>query len=327
MAKQTKPTVETLSSRIDELDERLTKLEAGGATEAAAPDAVSIPTPDDVASLDKKAAAALAVQLGIDTDGVNPKVLKSLLATAAAIHHDEGVEDLDEDAVNALAEALGLTASAKTAKTIAALKKYLEAAKDTEADSGNEDSEDEDESDSEDEEEEEDEKPAKKKKKAADDDEDEEESEDEDEEEEEEEESDDEDEDEDEKPAKKKKKAADDDDEDEDEEESEDEESDEESEDAPVFTAKHVAAYNKANPKKPVKNAAALAKACTDDEGTVHAWGTAYVKGDTAYCCGLPLKDTKAVVDGEKIEVGKCLASGKLFKQDDDGELVEVEAD
>lgn len=309
MAKKTAITIESLATEIEEIKSRLTALEGAGGDEAAAEteDAVTIPAPDEVADLSQDDVSKLATQLGIETDGVKPKALRALIATAASIVADE-TEELEEDAVNALAEACGI-ATGKLAKTLAALKKYLDAAKDTEAESD-------------------------------DDDEKEEESEDEEESEESEEEESEDDEDEDEKPAKKGKakakadedeeeESSDDDDDEKEEEDDEKEESedDDESEDeAPEFTAKNLAAYNKVA-KKPAKNVEALAKILTDDEGTVHAWGEAYVKGDTAYCCGLPLKDVKVTVDGEKIEGGKCIVTGKVFTQDEDGNLTEVEAD
>lgn len=301
-----KVNIETL---IEQTEELLKGLKALGGSADEGSDAVSIPTPDDLGELDKAGIVKLAAQLGIGTEEVPTKSLKAMLATASAIVHDEGVEDLDEDAVTTLAEAVGLSTTGKQAKILAALKKYLEAEKDSE----DADADDEKESDSDDADDE-DEKPAKKKKKVADEDEDEKESDDSDESEE---------DDEDEKPAKKKKKAADDDDDDE--KESDESDDDDEEEVSPKEQKARLAAYNK-HAKKPAKTYDELLKRIVDGDGDPVKWGVPYVKGDTAYCCGLPLKDVK-VGEDEDEEAGKCLVTGKLFVQNEDGELVEREED
>lgn len=280
-----KLTLESLAETVEALETRLAALEgaSGDADDTAAKtEAVEIPASADVADMEKADAITLATQLGIETEGVKLSALKALLTTAAAIHHDEDVDDLEEDAVNALAEACGI-GTGKLAKTLAALKKYLEAAKDTEAEDTEEAEETEEE---ETEEEEEEAKPAKK---------------------------------------KAKKPAA----EEEEEEEAEEKEEEAEEEEEVVITAKHLVAYNKIAKKK-CADIKALKALLTDDADVLHAWGTAYVKGEdsTAYCCGLPLKDSTATVDGEEVEVGKCIITKKLFKQDEDTQqLVEVTAD
>jgi len=124
---------------------------------------------------------------------------------------------------------------------------------------------------------------------------------------------DDGDDDDDEKP-KKGKKAKDDDDDD----DTGDADGDDEVSDADK--AKRLKAYNKVA-EKPLKDYAALQKKMTDEEGDAVEWGKAYVKGEEAYCCGLTLETVKK--DGKKF--GKCQVTGKMFKQDEDGDLVEVE--
>lgn len=302
MPKKTENVIETLADQAEELAKALRALAGGAAEEGEATDAVTIPEPDAVAELAKGDLPKLAAQLGIESEGVKPVALRALLATAAAIFHDEGVDELEEDAVTALAEACGIS-EGKPAKMLAALKKYLEAGADSEkADDADEDDADE--------------APAKKKKKAAEDDDDNEESS----------EDDDDDDDADEKPAKKGKKPADDDDEDGEEAESSDDDDDDDDEVSPKEQAKRLTAYNKFA-KKAAKNYAALVALLKDDDDNAVEWGTPYIKGETAYCCGLPLKDVKVTVDGEKVEAGKCLVTGKVFNQDEDANLVEVEVD
>lgn len=88
-------------------------------------------------------------------------------------------------------------------------------------------------------------------------------------------------------------------------------------------------AYNAVFKKKPLKKYAQLEELLTDKDGTVAEWGTPYTKlsdpdddesEEVAYCCGAPLED---VEDHE--DHGKCRITGKFFKQNRQGALVECE--
>ena len=113
-----KLTLEGLEARVAALEEKIAAL--GGESDEAAEDAVSLPTAKEIAKLsDKGQITKLAAQLGIETEGVKVATLKALLVTAANIIAGE-TDDIDEDDLNALAEACGITPSPKTAKTVAA---------------------------------------------------------------------------------------------------------------------------------------------------------------------------------------------------------------
>lgn len=297
-----KLTIESAIEQTEALLETLKKL--NGANDDGT-EALTLPEPDEVASLSKEDVLALATQLGIDSEGVKPSALKALIATAAGIVHE--ADDLEDDAVEALAEACGLPTAGKPAKVLAAVKAFLEAEKDEEAEESDADSDD----DNSGEESDDDEKPKKGKKSAKSDDDDDDSSE-----------SNDDDsgdsdddsgdsDDDDEKPKKGKKKADDDDDADSD--DGEEEVSDKEKK-------LRLAAYNK-HAKKPAKSYEAMLASFTDDDGDAHGWGEPYSKDDNGMCCGFPLKDSKH--DGEP--AGKCRVTGKLFVQNDEGALVEVE--
>lgn len=272
---------------------------------------VSMPEPKAVKKLDKAGLLEVAEAFGIDVEGKKEVAIRALVMTASQIVHEEDTDELEKTEVNALCAAVGLSPSKKLEATLEGLKEYFDAAADSEdgdeseeeeesEDEEEESEEEEEESEDEEEEEEEEEDSPKKKKKKTDDEEEEEE------EEEDEEESEDEEEEEEE--------------ESEDEDEEEESEEEEEEEVSPKEQKKRLAAYNKVA-KKPLKNYAALAKLLVDEDDNAVAWGEAYVKGDEAFCCGLPLKDVK--VGGK--QMGKCVVTGKIFYQDKKGDLVEHE--
>jgi hypothetical protein len=302
--------------------------------------AAKMPAPDAIEDMDKAQIAEVAEAFGISTDGKKAAAIKALVTTAANIVAGE-TDELEKDEVTELCEAVGVAPSKKLDATVEALSEYFDSTKDSEDgdESSDEDGDDEDEDSDEDDE---DEKPkGKKSKKSDDEDEDEDsdddddsdddkDSDDDDKDEDEDEDSDDDDDDDD-KPAKgKKSKKSDDDDEDSDSDDDDGEDSDDDDDDDAESDdevdekeqAKRVKAYNKAA-KKPVKNYAALVKLMTDEEGEAAEWAEPYVKGEEAFCCGLPLK---AVKEGKK-KFGVCQVTGKKFEQDEDGALVEVEED
>lgn len=288
---------------------------------------VQMPKPDDVEDLSKEQVSEIAEAFSISIEGKKTSAAKALIATAANIVAGE-TDELEDDEVTALCEATGVTPKKKTAATVEALKDYFDSVQDSEDgeaegdddDDEKEDSDDDDDKESSDDDDDDDDKPkGKKGKKSKDDDADEDEDD----------EDSDSDDDEDEKPKKKTKKDDDDEDGDDDESDSSDDDGDEdededEDEDGPdeKEQAKRVKAFNKVAKKK-VKDYAALKKLLVDNDGDDAEWAEPYVKGEEAFCCGLPLATIKK--DGKKL--GKCQVTGKLFKQDKDGALVEVDAD
>ncbi len=106
------------------LAEFLAQEDAGGG-EAAAP-AVEIPTPDEVDGLEKDAVKELAASLSIDVEGKKFPAIKQLVKTLAKVKHEVEL-DADEDDVNELATALALTPDKKEAKTLAAIKEWVDA--------------------------------------------------------------------------------------------------------------------------------------------------------------------------------------------------------
>lgn len=294
---------------------------------------VQMPAPDAIEDMDKAAIAEVAEAFGISTDGAKASDVKALVTTAANIVAGE-TEDLEKDEVTALCEAVGVAPSKKLAATVEALKEYFDSGTDSEDGEADEDEDEDEDSDDDDDE---DEKPAKgkKSKKSEDEDEDsdDDDSDDDDDEDDkkkskksdddvdDDDDDSDDDDDEDEKPKKGKKSKDSDEDEDEDEDEDGDEDEDE---DGPSEKdqEKRVKAFNKVAKKK-VKDYAALKKLLADEEGDISEWGEPYVKGEEAFCCGLPLK---AVKEGKK-KFGVCQVTGKKFKQDEEGALVEVEED
>lgn len=301
------------------------------------------PTVDEIAEMDQGAVKELASSVGLSSD--KTKMLRKHLTVIAQVGADS-TDDLELADVQAVLTSLGIEPSKKLQSCIDQVKNYFEAdggaEKPAEKESADEDSEEEEadeeakesteEDDEEDEEEEEEEEeeteeeeeeeetpPVKGKKsvpsKSAEDDEEEDDEEDEeDEEEEEEEEEEDEDEDEDE----------------------DDEDSEEESASDVVAKVKkfpkdsvmksRLDAYNAATKSKikigkDLKAAYKLLLEKMVSKGQVIEWGEPYINGSEGCCCGLPLKDVK--VGGK--EAGKCLVTGKVFVQDEDGDLVEME--
>jgi hypothetical protein len=292
---------------------------AAALLESGADSGVTMPASEDVAGLDKAQIAAIAEAYSISTEGKKASEVKTLVTLAAQIVEGAETDDLDEDGVTELCEAVGVAPKKKLAATVEDLKSYFDSVQDTEDGEASEDSEEDESEESEDEEASEDEDESEES-------------------------------DEDEKPAKGKKKAKDEDDngddaesdesdedsedeaeESEDEEESEDGEEAEEEEVSDKDKKKRVDAYNKVAKVK-VKNYEALKKLLVDNEGNTAEWGVPYVKGDgdeaEAYCCGLKLKtiphpNKKKAKAGE--EAGQCKVTNKVFEQADDGSLQEVE--
>lgn len=95
-----------------------------GSASSPAPEVPSIPTAEEVAALGKGEPQKLAASLKLDVEGKKEKEIKSLLRTLAVIAHDNEEEEIDEDAINALAEALGVPAAKTAEKTAAAIKKF-----------------------------------------------------------------------------------------------------------------------------------------------------------------------------------------------------------
>lgn len=262
-------------------------------TEAAPETAEATPAPafvsaEEVDALSKDDVKALAEHLGFDVAEHKVSALRAFVKTAMTLADEDTAEEAEEADVVALADALGISYS-KPSKAVAAVQKYLASVKDAEPTEEAEEEaapvEEEESEAAEETEAEEDEEETPKK-------------------------------------GKGKKKASDDDEEDAapaEEEEGEEEEADDDS-DGPdaAEQAKRLKAYN-AKAKKPLKTYAQLAERMTDDAtGEAAEWGAPYTKGDVAYCCGLPLVDVK--IKGK--DCGKCVITGKVFTQNDDGELV-----
>lgn len=271
---------------------------------------------------------AEALELEVDDDA-DEDALRPMLDVLAAIN-EEDTDELEAEAVNALATAAGLEPSKKIEKTLAAI-----------ADKFNSDSADGATSD--DDAEEEEEKPKKKAASADDDD-------------------DDSGDDEDEKPAKKKKASDDDDDEDDAEEEEDekpakkkkssdddDEEAssgpDEDTVDEAVAGAElpdsedmvaRLEEFNKAADEdsqiefdednaKSVKTAyKSLLRLLVSDEGALAEWGSAYIRAGEGYCCGLPLEEH--TIKGDKRQLGKCAVTSTVFYLNDEDELVPLKS-
>jgi hypothetical protein len=238
-----------------------------------------------------KLPALIAVGENIELDLEDKKLgeARKLVATARAIALDEDVDDLDEDDVNALAEALDIEPASKLSKTIAALAEFF-------SDEGAEAEE---------------EKPKKKGKKVVE-----------------------EESDEDEPKSKKKKAKADADEDDgvDREEKAGEVDLDEEDEDD---MRERLEAYNEAQDDEekqieiPKKGGKVLQEAyrklvqeLVDSDGDVAEWGEPYARNDQAWCCGMPL--VEATVKGIEEDCGKCQVTGKIFKTDSEGDLVEV---
>jgi hypothetical protein len=258
----------------------------------------------EINSMKLPALTELAGNIQLDLEGQKLGPARTLVSTARSIALDEDVEDLDDEDVEALAEALDIAPSKKVEKTVASIKEYFE------NEGGGEEAEEE--------EAEEEEKPAKKKKKAAVEDEGE------------------EGEDEEEEKPKKKKKGDDDDADDETKSEGVDREEiagdfddfPDDDEMRERLEAFNEAADDDDEIEVPAKDGKPLQKAyrklverLVDSDGNVAEWGVPYGYDDEAMCCGLPLVEVE--VKGEE-ECGQCQVTEKIFKTDDEGDFVEV---
>ncbi len=114
---QAQEALETLNAFVEQTDG-----EAAEATEAVA---VTIPSSEEVAALKKDEVLAKATELGIDVEGQKVPVIKARLLALAKINADEELGE--DDDLNDLAEALGLTPDKKAAKTLAAVKEWASA--------------------------------------------------------------------------------------------------------------------------------------------------------------------------------------------------------
>jgi len=280
---------------------------------------VTIPSPKEVSKMKSVALDALAESLGI----VEVDDLKAVLTTIANVAADE---EVDADDLSSALTALELTPGKKEAANLAALKKYLSElevpAEDAAEDSEDEATEEADETVEEDAEEE-----------VAED------AEEEDAEEEEEEDADEE------VKGKNKKKKSDE-DEDEETEEAEAEETEDEEVSPAVVKAvkaaspadmlKRLTAFNKAAGKKNQivfdkktisEGYTKLTSLLVDTDGKVAKWGTAYVKDESGFCCGLEMDEvTVKPKKGETAPTrGKCKVTEVEFDFDaDDSTFTEV---
>lgn len=264
--------------------------------------AVKMPAPDDVDELEKTDVAAIAEAFSIGIEGMKPIGVKALVKLAAQIV--EGAEDaeFDKDELSELCEAVGVQPKKKVEATVEALKAYFDSVQDTEDGATETEAEGGEEEDTGEGDTEETQPKGKKGAKAA------------------------------------KEEDSDTEDTGEGETESDTNEDASESEEEEVSDKekkKRVDAFNKIAKNK-VKDYAALKKLLVGNDGEVAEWGVPYVKGEeenaVAYCCGLKLKDiphpTKKAKKGEDpIEAGQCKITGKIFEQNDDGELVELEVE
>ena len=286
--------------------------DAAAAAEAETTEA-NIPTSEEFAAYDKAAVKALAEKFGVTSDKFS--ALKSLVGTLVSVANDEEVE---VDALNAAAEAIGVTPDKKAAKTTAALKKWLsslaeeseseeseeteEASEEEEAEEAEESEEDSEEETAEEEESDDDSDTEEETEEASDDDD------------------------------------AETEDSDADAEESEDDSEDEAEGDDVDRAAiarkfkdfpeeedmqERVDAYEEAADKKLAgkllkdKYRSLVAELVATDE-TVSDWGVAYARDGQGFCCGLPLEDHE--VEGVDQPTGKCAITGKVFVLNEDGD-------
>lgn len=231
-----------------------------------------LPDLETIQEMSKEDLSELASKLNIEVEGRKASEVRALLET---VHHvvSGNTDELEEDAVNALAEAISIEPAKKVAATIEKLQEYFTKDDDSTGDT--------------DEPEEGDEKPAKKGTAK----------------------------DEEEAPALPKcvlkAKLPD---EDEMKERLEAHNEAQEDEDAKIeFDADDSDAVEAAYRK--------LLALMVDDDGALAEWGAVYVQNEAAACCGLPCADTE--LKGNDREFAKCLVTGKLFYQNDDGDLVE----
>ena len=304
------PTLKEISAKLDEI---LTKLEEHFANAPAADDADSAGSDDDgdtaegdgevklpdsideINELDKEAAAALCDKLGIDTEGMKHSAMKQHLVTVVAIIKDE-TDDIDDEDITSLADAVGVKAGKKISQTVAALKEaFGEASSSTEEDSDDDDKDSKDADDDDDD--------AKK--------------------------SDDDDDDD-------AKDGGDDDDAGDAEGEDDGVDRAKVAKKAPLpkeaIMRKRLDAFNEAadeddqiNVKKLGVPSAyrKLLERLVTSESEIAPWGEPYIASGEYVCCGLSLAETK--VKGVKLPCGKCLVTEKVFSIDEESNFSEIE--
>lgn len=108
----------------------------GGESEAA--DAgVEFPESEEaIKEMDDDAVEALAKSINLDIEGKKIKAVKLMLTTILAITQNDGVDKLDDDDVNDVAESLGLKVGKKVEQTIEAIKEFFTS---TDAEAGEKD--------------------------------------------------------------------------------------------------------------------------------------------------------------------------------------------
>lgn len=265
-----------------------------GSEGAGAPaEAVTVPSPDDLAAMDKSEYAGVAEKLGMNVEGQKPTAIKLMLTTLHAITQDE---EVDPEAVSDLAETLGLTPAKKVEKTIEAIKEWV-AALGTEGEASTEESDSEtpaaeDDSESETPAAEEDaETPAA---------------------EEDEPESSGEDDGVDrEAVAAKVKKFPD---------------TKTMIKHLKAYNAKadDEIEFNEKKEQSIKDGYRKLLAEMVDSSGAVAAWGVAYFRDGGAWCCGRSLEDNPAVTKKSKKQAGTCTITGKVFVLDESGEDPEM---
>jgi hypothetical protein len=274
-------------------EEAETETEVESETEATP--AVEIPSAADLTSVKTTPGAAiaeLAVALGLQTEGKKAGDVRKLVITIATIK-EEG--DIDEDDLNSLAEALGLTPEKKIEKTLEAVQTWIAAL----GTSGEETTEETEETEEVEETEETTEETEETEK------------------------------------TEETEEATEETAEETVEEEAATTESSDGVDRAAIAKAfakfpkdekvmlSRIAEYNKASEtaitlvKGKVKESyrKLVAELVASDE-TVAEWGVAYIRDEAGYCCGLPLSDAK--IKGVKNPSGKCVATGKLFVFNDE---------
>ena len=276
-----------VETEVDAETETETETETEAEAETEEAPAVEIPSAADLASVKTTPGAAiaeLATALGLQTEGKKAGDVRKLVITIATIK-EEG--DIDEDDLNSLAEALGLTPEKKIEKTLAAVQTWIaalgtsgeETTEEITEETTEETEETTEETEETTEETEETEETVEEEEATT-------------------ESSDGVDRDAIAKAFSKFPK------------------------DEKVMLSR-LAEYNKASEtaialvKGKVKESyrKLVAELVASDE-TVAEWGVAYIRDEAGYCCGLPLSDVK--IKGVKNPSGKCVATGKLFVFNDE---------
>lgn len=278
----------------------------GAETEAAGDEKVELP--DDlaaVAALPKEELQPLAAKINLSVEGKKNSEIRAMLATIVSVVSGEGVDDLEEEAVNAVLEGLSLTPKKKQADNIVQITEYFNGgAEEATAEVDPDDADAEEAA------------PVKKgKAKPATDDDDDGDADDDDAEEA--------------APAKKGKAKV----------EAEEEPADEEVDFAAVaakaklpkeaIMATRLKAHNEAGGEINVKKLGTekayrkLIELMVTNKGEVAEWGTPYVQGGNALCCGLEMGEVK-VKKGEG-QRAQCAVTEAQFDVSDEGEFTPVE--